>query len=96
MTDLTIVAHIIALPEHIDHVRSQLETLIPATRVESGCVQYDLHQCNDDPAHFMFFENWSSREQWQAHMASEHLRAFGAETDGAVESVTIYEMTMIA
>ncbi|MEO1610025.1 MAG: antibiotic biosynthesis monooxygenase, partial [Pseudomonadota bacterium] len=25
----------------------------------------DLHQDNENPAHFMFYENWESRELWQ-------------------------------
>ncbi|MGI9263144.1 MAG: putative quinol monooxygenase, partial [Woeseiaceae bacterium] len=68
VTTVTIVAHIYANAEKVDLVRTELEKLIPITRSEEGCVQYDLHQDNENPAHFMFYENWASRELWQRHM----------------------------
>ena len=68
MSKLTIVAHITARSDKIDLVKAELEKLVDITRSEKGCLQYDLHQDNEDPAHFMFYENWESRERWQAHM----------------------------
>ncbi|RMF02307.1 MAG: antibiotic biosynthesis monooxygenase [Alphaproteobacteria bacterium] len=96
MTVLTIVAHIHAKADRVDLVRSELEKLVDVTRAEAGCLQYDLHQDNDDPAHFMFYENWESRELWQAHMNAPHLAAYMAATEGAVERFTLHEMTKIA
>ncbi|MGJ8590164.1 MAG: putative quinol monooxygenase [Yoonia sp.] len=95
MVKLVIVANIVANEEQIDVVKTELVKLIEATRSEAGCVTYDLHQDNDNPAHFMFYEIWDSRELWQAHMAATHLAAYQAATDGAVNSFTINEMTMI-
>ena len=95
MANLTIVAHITAKPESVDLVRAELLELIEPTRAEDGCVQYDLHQDDEDPTRFLFFENWSSREQWQVHMKSPHLEAFIAATDGAVADLAIQEMTQI-
>ncbi|MEO1128173.1 MAG: putative quinol monooxygenase, partial [Planctomycetota bacterium] len=76
MPKLTIVANIRAKPDQIDLVRSELLRLIPPTLAEPGCLQYDLHQDNDDPAFFMFYENWESRELWQTHMQSAHIEAY--------------------
>lgn len=95
MSKLTIVAHIHAHPDKIELVRAQLEILIPITRAEKGCLQYDLHQDNEDPAHFLFFENWESRELWQTHMNAPHLAAYMEATDGAVAEFTLHEMTHI-
>ena len=44
MSKLTIVAHIHANPDKIDLVKAELEKLLPITRAEEGCIQYDLHQ----------------------------------------------------
>jgi quinol monooxygenase YgiN len=57
MNRLTIVANIHAHPDRIDLVKSALEKLIPITRAERGCLQYDLHVDNTNSAHFMFDEN---------------------------------------
>ncbi len=95
MSKLTIVANITANEDEIDLVRSELEKLIDITRAEAGCINYDLHQDNENPAHFMFYENWDSRELWQTHMGAQHLQDYMAATDGAVAEFTLNEMTNI-
>lgn len=96
MPKLTIVASIKAKPDKIELVKAELEKLVPITRSEKGCLQYDLHQDNDNPAHFIFYENWESRELWQTHMNTQHLKDYMAATEGAVEDFTLNEMTHIA
>jgi len=92
---LTIVANIHARADKIELVKAELQKLIEITRAEDGCIQYDLHQNNEDPAHFLFYENWTSRELWQTHMIAPHLAAYMAATDGAVEAFTLNEMTIV-
>ena len=96
MSKLTIVAHIRAKSERIDFVKAELLKLIDITRAEKGCINYDLHQDNDNSAHFLFYENWESRELWQTHMNNKHLQDYIAATEGSVEDFTLYEMTQIA
>jgi len=96
MSKLTIVANITAKADTIELVKTELEKLIDITRSEEGCLQYDLHQDNENAAHFMFYENWESREHWQTHMSNEHLKDYKAATDGAVEVFTLHEMTLLA
>ena len=96
MPNLTIVANIVARPDKVELVKAELSRLVETTRAEAGCIQYDLHQDNDNPAHFLFYENWESRDLWQAHMNAPHLKAYGEATAGAVETFTLNEMTVIA
>ena len=96
MPKLTIVAHIKAKSDQIALVKMELEKLIDITRKEEGCLQYDLHQDNEDPALFMFYENWESRELWQTHMNAPHLAAYMQATDGAVAEFTLNETTRIS
>jgi quinol monooxygenase YgiN len=95
MSKLTIVARIKADPDRIDLVKTELEKLIAPSRRDAGCLQYDLHQDNEDPSLFLFYENWESRELWQAHMNTRHLKDYKAATEGAVEEFTLNEMTHI-
>lgn len=95
MTKLTIVANIKANEDKIELVKSELLKLIDTTRAEKGCINYDLHQDNNNPAHFMFYENWESRELWQTHMENTHLAEYMAATEGAVAEFTLNEMTVI-
>lgn len=92
---LTIVAHIHAEPAHVDAVKAALVGLIGPTLAETGCMQYDLHQDDEDPSHFMFYENWESRELWQDHMASAHLEAFDAAMASKVRDRVIHEMSRV-
>lgn len=96
MAKLTIVANITAKEDKIDLVKAELEKLIPITRAEEGCINYDLHQDNENPAHFLFYENWESRELWRQHMESQHLKDYLGASEGAVEEFTVNEMTHIA
>ncbi|MBB1269813.1 putative quinol monooxygenase [Shewanella sp. SR44-3] len=95
MTQLTIVANIIAKANKVELVKAELVKLIETTRKETGCVNYDLHQDNANPAHFMFYENWQTRELWQVHMGNQHLKDYMAATDGAVDVFTLNEMTLV-
>lgn len=96
MSKLTIVAHITAKPDQIERVKAELLKLIPTTLLEAGCLQYDLHQDNEKPAHFLFFESWESHELWQAHMDSQHLKDFRVAIDGALEDFHVHQMTPLS
>ncbi|MEM7211495.1 MAG: putative quinol monooxygenase [Pseudomonadota bacterium] len=93
---LTILAQITAEPGKEALVRAELEKLVPITRAEAGCIQYDLHVDTETPGFFVFYENWESRELWQTHMNAPHLAAYMAATEGAVSSFVLNEMTKIA
>ncbi len=95
MARLTILANIKANSDKIELVKAELLKLIDITRSERGCINYDLHQDNENPAHFVFYENWESRELWQTHMEAPHLAAYMEATEGAVEEFTLNEMTVI-
>lgn len=94
MSQLTIVANIFAKDDQIEPVKTALVALIAPTRSELGCINYDLHQDNTNPAHFMFYENWQSRELWLQHMDSEHLAQFKQATKDALADFTVNEMTV--
>jgi len=96
MSTLTIVAKVEAKSDKVELVKAELLKLIAPTRKEAGCIQYDLHQDNSDPAVFVFYENWESRELWQTHMNNDHLKAYMEATDGAVANFTLNEMSQIA
>ena len=93
---LTIIARIVTQPGQEKLVRQELEKLVPTTRQEAGCIQYDLHIDNENPRSFLFVENWETHELWQAHMTAGHLKLFMAATDGAFAEFTAHEMAKIA
>lgn len=96
MATLTIIANIKTKADKVELVKAELLKLIDVTRAEEGCINYDLHQDNENPGHFLFYENWESRELWQVHMGNKHLAEYVAATEGAVEEFTVNEMSQIA
>lgn len=95
MPALTIVAEIIAKPDHAERVKAELLKLIPITMAEEGCINYDLHEDLEHPGRFLFYENWETRECWVAHSQAPHLAAYLAATEGAVESFTVRQMERV-
>lgn len=92
---LTIIARFEVKADNIEFVKASLLKMIEPTRQEQGCLQYDLHQDNEHPEIFIFYENWQSRDLWLAHMESDHLKAHRQETAGLIESLVLNEMTKI-
>jgi len=92
---LTIIARILAKTEQRELVKTELLKLIDRTKAEEGCINYDLHQDNQNPDLFLFHENWDSRALWEVHMNNDHLKEYMKATDGAVEEFVLNEMTHI-
>lgn len=92
---LTVIAHLRAIDGQIEETKQFLLGLIEPTRAEGGCVEYWLHQDNDDPAEFTFYENWTNREEWDKHMEEPHLKAFAEVKDKVFELQKLRLMTMV-
>jgi len=78
---LTVIAHLMARPDKIEDTKAFLLSLIDRTRAEAGCVDYHLHQSDDDPASFSFYENWTSRAALDEHMETPYLQELVARKD---------------
>lgn len=95
---LTVIAWMKAAPGKEDELRAALEALIEPTRQEDGFVNYDLHQAEDDPGKFFFYENWESGAHLDAHLATPHLVDFAARMGGFLDEdgLTINRVRRIA
>jgi quinol monooxygenase YgiN len=78
---LTVIARIKAKPGKEEKTRSELRKLLTPTRREAGCLNYDMHQSTEDPALFVFHENWTSEEHLATHLESPHIRAWFVQTE---------------
>jgi len=77
-TTVRILARIQARPAKTAELATALGALVAPTRAEPGCLRYELLQAADDPACFVFVEEWSDRSAIDAHMASAHVQAASA------------------
>lgn len=93
----TIIAHLVAQPDKIEETKQFLLGLVGPTREESGCIEYWLHQDDDNPAEFTFYENWKTRADWDEHMERPHLVEFAERAEGLFAVPPhIRKMTMVS
>lgn len=95
MSQITIVAKIVAKKESVESVKSELLKMIAPTRKEDGCIVYSLHQDNVDPAVFIFYENWESAACLEKHVQSDHYKTYVRAVDGLLEEKVVHKMTLV-
>ena len=78
---VTVVATFKAKPGMESMAKEAIEALVGPTRSESGCINYDLHQSAEDPAIFMLYENWVSKNDLDEHLAMPYLKNFLGKAD---------------
>ena len=91
---LTVIAQIKAKPGTEHEVRRELLSLIVPSRKDAGCLNYDLHQALDNPALFVFHENWASKEHLDQHLQKPDLQAVLARVGQLVAEppqITLWE-----
>ena len=84
---LRVVARIQAKPDKIGEVRELLRSLVPPTRKEPGCITYELLENSNEPGDFTFVEEWASDSAFEAHAASDHIRAIGPKLNGLTSTL---------
>jgi quinol monooxygenase YgiN len=72
---VTVIAHVKARPGKEAEVKKELLSLVEPSRKDAGCLNYDLHQAADNPALFMFHENWTSKAHLDQHLQKPDLQA---------------------
>lgn len=78
---LTVIAEIKAQPGKEEEVRKALTALVAPTHAEEGCIDYDLHESQDEPGHFFFYENWTGSAALNQHLESRHLKEFRGKAE---------------
>ena len=91
---VTVIAQLKAQPGREAEVRKELLSLIVPSRKDAGCINYDLHQAADNPALFMFHENWASKAHLDRHLQKPELQAVLARVGKLVAEapqITLWE-----
>ena len=69
-----VVAHLHAKAGKESELRKVLESFVAPTRLEEGCIRYDLFVDLDHPNKFTFIEEWASRGALNKHGQSSHIQ----------------------
>lgn len=69
-----VVSRLVGKPHRARELRLLAEGLVKPTRAEPGCISYELLHSVDNPAEFVFIEEWSDARAADRHMASTHIQ----------------------
>lgn len=78
---VSLIATLTARPETRDEFFRLLVDQVAPTRSEQGCIDYNLHVDAADPCVFVFYENWQSQADLDAHMETDHLKPLLSQID---------------
>jgi len=95
MSFCTIIGTVVAKDETREELRRILTAQVGPTRAEPGCINYDFHVEEDDPNVFMFYENWRSKADLDAHLKMPHLQPLFGHLDELLArpvEIRFYEM----
>ena len=76
---LALVVRYQAMAGKGDEVAALLSRHVAATRAEPGCRDFVALRGTEDPDSFVLYERYSSREAFDAHMASPHYQGIAVE-----------------
>ena len=96
MSPLTVVAKVVARQDAIEPLKAELLKLIEPTRKEPGCIEYKLHQDNNDPAVFVFYETWENLSCLEQHMKTAHYTYYVGAVASMIAEKAVHKMTRIA
>jgi quinol monooxygenase YgiN len=87
----SVVAEVRAKPGKEGQLREATLTLVARVRAEPNNLLYFLHEDREAPGHFVFYEIFASKADFEAHNATPHVQAWFAKlpelTDGGVKVV---------
>jgi quinol monooxygenase YgiN len=70
---VVVVATMHAQEGREDKLRDVLLALVVESRLEEGCLRYDLLRGEDDPLSFALYEEWESEAALNAHLRTRHI-----------------------
>lgn len=77
MSDLYgFILHAHTRPEKADEFEALFSAYVAPSRAEEGCIEYHMLRDKLDPALFIFYEIWQSKEHLAIHSALPQMQRF--------------------
>ena len=90
---IIVTATITGKPGKRDELISKSQDVIKSTRLEPGNISYELLASTEDDDVLLMFEKWENKKVLDAHMQTEHFKAFGSAIEDLVAKeleITLY------
>ena len=78
---IMVTAKIRAKTGERDNIIAKSQDLIESSRLDPGCVSYNLYASTEEDNLLLMLEQWETLEVLESHMQTEHFKAFGAATE---------------
>lgn len=72
----TVITKFKARTDKLEEAKRALYALVVPTLQQEGCLQYDLHESNDEPGTFFLYENWADDESLARHLKDDYNEDF--------------------
>ena len=93
----TLTAKLHVRPEKRAELIPLLESFVPRSRGEPGCIEYHFHVSDDDPNVFYFYENWTNRAALDVHLNLPYQKEWFAKHDEFLsKKVELLYFTMLS
>ncbi|MGB9977977.1 putative quinol monooxygenase [Methanobacterium sp.] len=64
-----------------NNIIAKAQDLITSSRLDPGCISYNLYASTENENVLLMFEQWENFELLQSHMQTEHFKVFGTATE---------------
>jgi quinol monooxygenase YgiN len=93
---LVVTVEFVVKPDHVDDFHAAIvENARASKRSEPGCRQFDVCVAPADAARIFLYEVYDDAPAFDAHVASEHFRAFDARARDWVVGKTVHRFDRI-
>lgn len=58
-------------PADVPEIRRNLAEQQRLSRLEPGCVRFEVYQSETDPRRFLLHEHWESKQAWEVHRTAQ-------------------------
>ncbi len=96
MSEIRIVATIIAKDNEVEFVKSAAKSIVEPSNRDEGCLQYELHQDNANPNTLIFFEIWQDQQSLDKHNETQHLQDFIKKVESKISLLDVKLISKIA
>jgi quinol monooxygenase YgiN len=58
-------------PADVPTIRNLLAEQQRLSRLEPGCVRFEVYHFDDDPRRFLLHEHWEAKQDWEVHRTAK-------------------------
>lgn len=77
----TVIAVLEAKASKEHELAAALKAVVEPSRAEEICLEYKLHQSSDNPAQFVLYEQWVSKERHREQFAKPYIIELGQKLE---------------